>query len=254
MKRYELSFRKNIRDLGGLVGFEGLTIKYGRLYRGDALSHLSKEDILVVSSFHLTDVVDFRGQEEFHNRPDVSFPGVRYSNLPIIDEKVKRENKDDGNLLWFVGDHTSGYEHLKKCYRDFVLSPKSIASYRAFFSLLLEKDRTFYFHCSQGKDRAGFAAYLLEIALGVSCEDAIADYLLSNIAMEKRVEALLSQVENKDFYNESYRRDLIDVFSAKEDYLNESITKMDELYGGTMGFLEKALLVDIDALRRLYLE
>ena len=72
--------------------------------------------------------------------------------------------------------------------------------------------------------------------------------------MEKRVEALLSQVENKDFYNESYRRDLIDVFSAKEDYLNESITKMDELYGGTMGFLEKALLVDIDALRRLYLE
>ena len=256
MKRYELSHQKNIRDLGGLVTFDGRHIKYGRLYRGGLLATVNKEDIEIINSFHLTDIVDFRGEDEYLYRPDYHFKNVSFHNLPVLHENVKKEdrNKDDGNLLWFVGDHTSGFEHLLNCYRGFVRDEESIAAYTKFFELLLQEDKVTYFHCSQGKDRAGFAAYLIEIALGVSIKDAKEDYLLTNIAMEKRVDTLLNSVLYKPFYNEQYHQDLLDVFSAKIEYLNESIRLMDELYGGTMNFIINILHVDVDRLKRLYLE
>ena len=64
----------------------------------------------------------------------------------------------------------------------------------------------FYFHCSQGKDRAGLAAYFLEIALGVSKEDALNDYFLTNEAMEIRIKNLKEQVKNEHFYNKKYEK------------------------------------------------
>ena len=65
MRVYELSKQKNIRDLGGLVGFQGKTIKYGRLFRGGALNNVSEEDVEILKSLKFTDIVDFRSKEEF---------------------------------------------------------------------------------------------------------------------------------------------------------------------------------------------
>ena len=47
------------------------------------------------------------------------------------------------------------------------------------FELLLKDDGHVYFHCSAGKDRTG-SVLLIMIALGMSEEDAIDEYLLSN--------------------------------------------------------------------------
>ena len=71
--------------------------------------------------------------------------------------------------------------------------------------------------------------------------------------MEKRAEALLRSVEYKPFYNEEYKKNLIDVFSTKEEYLQSAIDAMNELYGSTMGFIVKGLGVDIDHLKAIYL-
>jgi protein-tyrosine phosphatase len=109
-------------------------------------------------------------------------------------------------------------------------------------------------HCSQGKDRAGFAAYLLEIALGVPEESAREDYLLTNLAMKEKIASLSKRVEDKPFFNEKFRQDLIDIFSAKEEYLDESIRLMKERYGGTMNYIQKAVGVDVERLRKLYLD
>ncbi len=254
MRRYELSFQKNIRDLGGLETFDGRKIKYGRIYRGGALGKVNKEDIKVVYSFGLTDIIDFRGVDEFLARPDYKFLGVNYHSFPVIEEKVREDNKDDGNLLWFVDNGVSGFEHLRLSYREFVTTKKAIRAYRHFFRILLEEGRSVYFHCSQGKDRAGFAAYLVEIALGVPVDTALADYLSTNIAMEKKIDGLLAQVEGKEFCSEQYKQDLRDVFAAKLEYISESINLMNELYGSSMNFIEKILGVDVERLRTLYLE
>ena len=111
-----------------------------------------------------------------------------------------------------------------------------------------------YFHCSQGKDRVGVAAYLIESALGVSEEDKIKDYLLSNVAMDKRKDRLIETVKNRPFYNEQYKQDLLEVFSARIEYLEEAINTINSKYGGIISYLENVLKVDIKNLREMYLE
>ena len=259
MKTYELTFQKNIRDIGGLVGLNNRPIKYGKLFRGGALIKVKDVDVSIVESFHLTDIVDFRSTIEFKYRPDYQIKGVTYHNFPTLKEDKKKEKEvafhDDGNLLWFIQPGDTGFNHLKRTYDELVVTKEAINAYKKFFKLLVSSnDKTIYFHCSQGKDRAGFAAFLIEMALGVSYDDAMEDYLLSNVAMEVRAESLLRSVEDKKFFNEEYKQSLFDVFSAKKEYIDSVINKMNELYGGTMNFIQNILKVDIDKLREIYLD
>ncbi|MBR5996667.1 MAG: tyrosine-protein phosphatase [Bacilli bacterium] len=259
MKVYELSFQKNIRDIGGMVTTDGHHIKYGHLIRGGVLVNLNEDDIETVKGFNLTDIIDFRSSDEFETYPDYHLDGVRMHSVPVLSQKTNEEVKQkikssDGNLLWFLEDNTSGFQHLVKVYGEFITTKEGIEAYKKFFDIILKDNRVTYFHCSQGKDRTGFAAYLLEIALGVSEEDAMNDYLYSNIAMEKRAEMMLRRVEYLPFYNEEYKQSLIDVFSTRVEYMNSAINAMKEHYGGTLNFIKNALGVDIDKLKSLYLE
>lgn len=256
MRCYELSKQKNIRDLGGLIGQEGKTIKYGRLFRGGAIYKMSQEDEIILKSLHITDIIDFRSKEEFLNHPEILLEGVTYHNLPTFKEKKKSETDrmEDGNLLWFIDEGNDGYNHLKRTYADLIDTKEGQNAYRSFFKLLMQEDKVFYFHCSQGKDRAGVAAYLIESALGVSNIDIEQDYLLSNIAMEKRLDTLVEMVKDKPFYNPMYHQSLLDVFSAKKEYLYEAIDLINNKYGGVISYLENVLNVDIKAFQKLYLE
>ena len=111
-----------------------------------------------------------------------------------------------------------------------------------------------YYHCSQGKDRVGVASYLIESALGVSEEDKVEDYLLSNVAMEKRRDRLIESVKNRPFYNEQYKKDLLEVFSAKIEYLEKAIETINSKYGGPIPYLENVLKVDVNKFREMFLE
>ena len=255
MKRYILSHQKNIRDLGGMIGFENRRIKEGCLFRGGALSKLNDEDIEVVKSFNLTDVVDFRSKDEFLSNPDYRLEGVTYHNFPALRQNINKEDKkiEDGNLLWFLDEDGNGFTHLRKTYGDIILTEEGQTALKNYFKVISKSDRRCYFHCSQGKDRAGIAAFLTEIALGVNINEAIKDYLLSNEAMQERIPRLIEKIKDRPFYNEEYEKSLIDVFSAKMDYINEMIEKIN-LLGGFDYYLLKILKVDVNLLRSLYLE
>ena len=257
MRKIELSHQKNIRDLGGLVGFEGKKVKSGRIYRGGLLATVNDEDIKIINSLHLTDIIDFRGNDEFIIRPDYPFVGVNMHNYPMMVEDVSKKNSlnEDSNLLWFLKDHTDGFNHMYKVYGDFVSSKIGNSALRKFFRVIQNNPTgVFYFHCSQGKDRAGIAAYLLEIALGVSKEDARADYMRSNEAMVGRVERYIEELKDKSFFNEDYKKSLFDVFSTKHEYLNHALEVIDEKYGNIENYLTRELKVDLKKLRALFLE
>lgn len=257
MKTYQLSKQKNIRDLGGFSGYNGKTVKFGRLYRGGALSRVSEEDKEIIKSFGLTDIVDFRSTDEYLNRPDYQLENVSYHNFPPFQHDLKEDEKqqEDGNLLWFVKEGDSGFVHLLRMYKEMVDSKEGQEAYRNFFKILLSNDKpVVYFHCSQGKDRAGLAAYFIESALGVDYETIKQDYLLSNIAMKIKVNNLIKMVENKPFYNENYHKSLVDIFSAKLEYLEGAVEVINSKYGGVMSYLKNVLNVDIDKLRKEYLE
>ena len=257
MRVYELSKQKNIRDLGGLVGYQGKTIKYGRLFRGGALDRVSEEDVEIFRSLNLTDIVDFRSKDEFVNRPDYRFEGVKYHNFTTFEHEHKKEDivHDDGNLLWFMNQGDTGFKHLLRTYKELVDTEEGQKAFSDLFKIIMQDDnRVTFFHCSQGKDRVGVAAFLIESALGVSEKDIVEDYLLSNVAMEKRKDRLIEFVKDKPFYNEKYKEDLLQVFSAKIEYLEEAIEIINSKYGGIDSYLKNIIKVDVDKLREMYLE
>ena len=61
-------------------------------------------------------------------------------------------------------------------------------------------------------------------------------------------------VKDKPFYNPMYHQSLLDVFSAKKEYLYEAIDLLNNKYGGVISYLENVLNVDIKAFQKLYLE
>lgn len=257
IKIYELSHQKNIRDLGGLKGANGKTIKYGRIYRGGALEKVNEEDVKVIKSFNLTDIVDFRSKGEFIHHPDLKLDNVRYHNFTTFDHEHKKEDiqHDDGNLLWFMNKGDTGFMHLSRTYRELVDTEEGQAAYRNLFKIIMaDGNPVVYFHCSQGKDRVGVGAYLIESALGVDMETIKEDYLYSNVAMEKRKDCLVNSVKDRPFFNEQYKKDLLEVFSAKLEYLQEAIDIIDSKYGGVMSYLENVLNVDVKKMRELFLE
>lgn len=257
MRKIELSYQKNIRDLGGLVGYNNLKVKSGLIYRGGFLGTVNDDDVKIIDSLHLTDIIDFRGSHEFENRPDYPFKGVTFHNLPTMKEDVKKEKSksEDSNLLWFLGDNTDGFKHMYNLYPELLLSKVAIKAIRQFFELLLSNPgHVFYFHCSQGKDRAGLIAYVLEIALGVSPDDARADYLLSNEAMVIRAKHLVEKLNCEPFYNKTYEKALYEVFSAREEYLDHALNEVNKKFGSMENYIRKVLRVDVEKLRAMYLE
>lgn len=256
MKRYELSRQKNIRDIGGLPGLNGKHIKYGHFFRGGALHRVKEEDVPILKSFHLTDVVDFRGEDEFIHQPDFVLEGVTYHNFPAIEERINKEDikNDDGNLIWFVKEGVMGFEHMKAQYQNLITDKKSQIAYRNFFKVLMGENKTVYYHCSQGKDRAGLASYFIETILGVDFETIKEDYLLSNEAMVEKIDHILQDIKYKEFYNPTYHQSLIDVFSARIEYLEAAIQTINERYGDTLSYVRNVLGVDIEKFREMYLE
>lgn len=257
MRKISLSFQKNIRDLGGLSAYNGLKVKSGLIYRGGFLGRVSEEDVKIINSLHLTDIIDFRGSFEFEKRHDYPFEGVTFHNIPTMREDVKKEKSksEDSNLLWFIDEGVSGFEHMYNLYPDLLLSDVAIDALKKFFRILIDNPgHVFYFHCSQGKDRAGLVAYVLEIALGVSKEDAREDYLLSNEAMKVRIQYHLDELKDKAFFNDEYVKSLKDVFSAKEEYLDHALDEIDKRYGSMENYITKVLSIDVEKLRALYLE
>lgn len=260
MKVIELSYQKNIRDLGGMTGFNGKKVKYGRIFRGGHLIKVSDEDIKKINSLRLTDLIDFRSAIEYKKRPDYQFMGVTYHNLPSMPFKdndgLQNDNKyEDSNLLWFLDEGVSGFEHMFNIYPDILLSQEGIAAQKEFFNILLkDNNRVVYYHCSQGKDRAGLSSFILEIALGVSMEDAKEDYLYSNVAMKTKIKQLKAMLRNKPFYNKEYEKSLEEVFMARSEYLDNAIKLVEENCGSLENYIKNILKVDVDKLREIYLE
>jgi len=259
MQNISLDYTFNTRDLGQLKTKEGYFIKKGRLIRSGCLTHLSPKDIEVLQSYSLKMVIDFRSQEEFYNKPDVKIEGVQYINLPALPKnnlpQKRKSDHHDSNLLQLVDKEYGGKTLLMKTYHELFLTPEGIKAYQEFFKIVLENEEgAILWHCSQGKDRAGMAAFLLEYALGVSLPDCIEDYLFTNQAMALKIKELTPIILEMSNNDESLLPILEEVFFAKLEYLNETLNVINEVYHGLDAFLTDILKVDKEILQKKYLD
>lgn len=238
-RRLPLQGAHNFRDLGGYQTPEGLAVRWGVLYRSDKLAELSDDDVAYLSRLGLRRVIDFRSDGERERDPDRLPEGVPVTLLPIAGEGL-----DPGQIEKLVrkGDSDAVAQILVTGNDAFVreFSPE----YRAFLlSLADEENLPALFHCTGGKDRAGFAAALTLMAVGVPREEVMRDYLLTQEYTAESRAAMLRALRIRSL-------GMLDtagieaLASARREYLQAAFDAIDSEYGGTDGYIRDGLGID----------
>lgn len=169
----------NFRELGGYLGDGGRRVRYGVFYRAPALANLSTPaDRARFAALGVKKVFDFRSETERRLAPDPEFPGV--ANVAANALTAEDGGEQDFDLEKLARTEEGLRMLTEGVHKSYARMPFHNAAYRALFAAVRAGETPLLFHCTAGKDRTGVAAALLLRALGVSREDIIADYLLTN--------------------------------------------------------------------------
>lgn len=218
----------NFREYGIYETTDGRKIKRGKLFRSGNLGHATTKDMETLRDLGIGTVMDFREVGEIESRPDQRIEGIDYVHVPASSfdmKEVKHEKEQNKHF---------DRQRMIEIYRELPFENKA---YARFFELLQTTDRGVLHHCSAGKDRAGIAAALTLLLLGVSKEDVMEDYLKTNENMHDLV-ANLTGITDEDGYQEvmKYAKD---AFIVSEDYLNATFEAILSKYPDFDTFFEK---------------
>ena len=207
---------QNFRDLGGYQTKERKTTRWGRLYRSGDLSNLSEWDRLRIKNLGIKTIIDLRSDSESKNAP-IDYNQANIINIPIqtgdlslIVEKIREGRLRKGDGMIFMQD----------LYLQFVEN-QSEQFNKALHVLLDEENYPLLFNCTLGKDRTGFLAAMLLLALEVPESTVMQDYLASNDFIDlKRYEYLV-----KDLDTEAQETIAL-LLIANESYLDIALNKI----------------------------
>lgn len=246
----------NFRDLGGMVTQEGQIVKSRRLLRSGELVGLTAQDqAALVEHYRLKTVIDFRTASEAVKKPDDTLAGVQYINLDIM--KDVEDLAPNFAIFDKVKHVTEAHAFMKQAYQAMVMDEGAREGYRIFLRQVIElTDGALLFHCFAGKDRSGVAAALLLTLLGVSRDQIMADYMLTNemrLAQNKEITEKLIKIGKGP-----QELAVIDVaLSVQPEYLQHLFDYTDERFGSFFAYIQEVLNVsDSDAalLKSKYLE
>jgi len=246
----------NFRDLGGYKTEDGRTLKWGKLYRSDDLHFLTDEDVKYLSRLGVKSVVDFRSDEEREAEPDRLTPNMTQVFLPI---KFQPKDMGDESLVGYMKDITLGNIDASNLLRDFniVIVNDFAEEYKKFFRHIIENNaEPIVFHCTAGKDRAGFASAMILSVLGVPREKVIEDYLLTNTYVKDHVDGEMLEIKLKTFFKAD-TDNLRKIHLVEERYIQAAFDTIDSEWDGMDNYISAALDLsgeDILKLKDFYLE
>ncbi len=234
----------NLRDLGGLQSRDGRRVSAGRLFRSGNPAKASGADIARLRPLGLDLVIDFRASGEKSAEERGFAEHFNWLALPVMEG-----NMSMSDLLprLRVSTPQDMVDFMLQVYRDFPVKHQS-----AFGRFMKEAEagQTLLYHCSAGKDRTGFATFLLLSALDVVPETILANYLESNSWNQKLIQDLLVRLEALDVSPEA----AMPLLEVRAEYLNASIQAIEQEWGGTTDFLREVLSVNVSRLQENYLE
>lgn len=219
MKRLPLTNARNVRELGGYPSSFGNVTAYRYLLRADDLSNLDTNDIQYLLAYGLTNVIDLRSDSELVAHPDPfeKVGNVNYVHIPLIEQDVIDPNfyqsllKEPANFLseMYLGMVKHATEGIKEV-----------------FEFIDSSNGTVLFHCTAGKDRTGVISMLLLGFAGVSNEDIITNYMVTEIYIRESMKNLENLNEfpkelgmSKPEYIEPVIEYILDTFGSFEEYL-----------------------------------
>jgi protein-tyrosine phosphatase len=233
---------RNFRDIGGHRTVTGARVRTGRIYRAGHLADATDDDLRALEQLRIGVVIDFRGPTDIADEGDDRLPpGARLVSIPMFDPA---RGADIRTLLYEgapeVVAETFGegraLEAMARGAANLVTDTTRVQQYGEMLRTIIEADAPAIIHCSAGKDRTGWAASLMLLALGVPEQTVIDHYLESN----------LHRREQSDRF-EQFTRAGIDpsilepFFGVREEYKRAALVALDERWGGIDGYLYDGL-------------
>jgi len=242
----------NFRDMGGYAAAGGRTVRWATLYRSGIMSKIESSESALLTSLGIVSICDLRTTKERAHRPTVWHSG---SDTELL---ARDYEMSAGVLKNLVKDRDASSEavagHMHSIYRD--LLREQSESYVELFRRLVAGKVPLIFNCTAGKDRTGIAAALILSALGVSREDVMADYALTNEFIEGLVELLRQDADYSDWFADQPEA-AYPLLRAEPLYLQGMFDELESRYGGLDAYLAEVLHVgprEVEAMRAHLLE
>lgn len=240
----------NFRCLGGYRSDCGRTVKSGILYRSGTLSRLTKEDLELLGRSEISFILDYRDEQESAKDQDQVWQGVRYELWPA--------NPKDESSSAAVGDFFSN-DHLEALPEDFmeVLYKKLPFDNKAYQRLFEEmrKGEGIVQHCAVGKDRTGVGSALLLLSLGVSEDQVISDYLITEKTLAPYREHVFKELGSG--WSARAQEVFRTMMSANADWLEASFQEIKKKYQNWDSYFVSEYSLDMEqreSLKGVYLE
>ena len=185
----------NFRELGGYEGLGGKHVRHGVFYRTPALANLRTEaDRNRFAELGIRTVFDFRSEAEKQQMPDPEFPGIRRVEIPAMFDAAGTSVNFDLKSIFAQGQKGID-EMLEWVAGSYRRMPFQNPAYQQLFAAIARDEVPVLFHCTAGKDRTGVAAALILLSLGVSREDVVRDYLITNTCRARSRAEIAAQLE-----------------------------------------------------------
>jgi protein-tyrosine phosphatase len=237
-RRIDLASVANLRELGGAPAAGGGAVRDGVLFRSTQLASVSPQDQQALAGLGLTLVVDLRTSYELKEAPDVPVaPGYLWLDVlrdsPMASQASMSDLfEDPGRFAAVLADGTA-QALMRQAYLAMVDLPSARESYGRWLRDLATGDGAVLVHCTNGKDRTGWAVALALLAVGVDEEAVLADYLTTNDQFLTALQPLLAGVAEKGLDPAL----LQPVLGVREDYLQAALDRVEAL-GGLDAYLD----------------
>lgn len=248
-RQIRLEGAHNFRDLGGYPLSCGGAFARGLVFRSDHLGRLTQRDRQTLADLKIKTVVDLRRASEREENPDLLIDtGINEVWLPVEAEGADVINIRREVEAGRVDEHAAS-EFLVEANQRFVTRFSHV--YSDFLHLLLQpQSLPLVFHCSAGKDRAGYAAALTLLVAGASKEHVMTDYLATNACNRLHRRSLVASLGEGEEV-EMTRRALNVLMQVEERYLAAAFTTMGAYYSDVSDYMSRALAFDADKQARL---
>jgi len=239
---------ENFRDLGGYETSDGHSVKSGMLYRSGHLHDLTTADTEYLNLLGIREIADFRGPSEIEDEPDEIPEGVIWKSYPIpiagsdLREKIISVIKGDSDM------DLTGY--MLDVNRKFAEEYSSV--YAAWIHDLADNPDSSpqIFHCTAGKDRAGFSSALILRVLGVPEETVMEDYLKSNLYNAEYIDKTIKKIRVLSFFKNDGEI-IRPILSVDRRYLQTAFDSIDTEWGSFDNYVRQGLKLRDEEIRTL---
>lgn len=231
-RRIPLQSVANLRDVGGAPVAGGGAVRDGVLFRSTQLASVSAQDQQALEDLRIGLVVDLRTSYEVEQAPDVPV-AKEYVWLDVLRDSPMASQAsmediftDPGKFVEILSDGTAE-SLMKQAYLAMIDLPSAQEAYGRWLRDLADLRVPALVHCTNGKDRTGWAVALALLAVGVDEQAVLTDYLTTNDQYLPALESVFEQVSAKGLDPAL----LEPVLGVREEYLGTALDRVESMGG-----------------------